>query len=337
MRHALLCLSALAIPLVACGGATTSYVRSEATTLGRVVVYRNGVAYFERTARVDDDKLTLAVPADKIDDFLKSLSVVDARTGEPTPVSYPTTPGAETTGTGLVDMKIELPGHRPHDLRLSYVTEAPAWKPSYRVVLGEDKKVDLTGSAIVDNTSGEDWKDVRLGVGASSALSFRFDLRSVRIVERETLQSNDLFAFAPPTGEATYGGPPIVANKVIGDVSDETLTPDDSKDEPLAAGGFGPGDARITARTAPAAGPGRGHGNGLTVKSGGVDSVVGMRRKVGSSVYHSRVKLFPCAWRNATKASKSMGRTVPSVPQSCKVFHECEPHRTSGLPRASSK
>jgi len=242
MRKVLLSVSALA--LVGCGGAT-SYVHSE-TTLGRVVIYRNGVAYFERTAHVDDDKLTLAVPADKVDDFLKSLTVVDAKTGEPTPVSYPTDPGASETGTGLIDMRIELPGKRPHDLRLSYVTEAPAWKPSYRVVLGDDKKVDMVGWAIVDNTSGEDWKNVRLGVGASSALSFRFDLRSVRLVERETLQSNDQFAQAPPTGQATYGGPEVVvAKKVLGDVSDESLPKEDTEkdidgavafsDDPLAA------------------------------------------------------------------------------------------------------
>jgi hypothetical protein len=53
---------------------------------------------------------------------------VDAKTGEPTLVSYTTDPGATETGTGLIDMKIELPGKRPHDLRLSYVTEAPAWR-----------------------------------------------------------------------------------------------------------------------------------------------------------------------------------------------------------------
>ena len=119
-------------------------------------------------------------------------------------MAYPTNP--QPTGTGLIDMQIKLQGASPHDLKLSYVTEAPAWKPSYRVVLGTDKKVGMVGWAIVDNTSGEDWNNVRLGVGASSALSFRFDLRSVRLVDRETLQANDLFAQAPPTGEATYGG-----------------------------------------------------------------------------------------------------------------------------------
>jgi hypothetical protein len=267
MRKALISfLTAMAVPvaapvLVGCGGATTSYVKSDTTTLGRVVVYRNGVAYFERTARVTDDKLTLSVPADKVDDFLKSLSVTDAKTGEPTPVSYPTTPGAETTGDGLIDMKIDLGVKGPHELRLSYVTEAPAWKPSYRVQLDADKKIDLVGWAIVDNTSGEDWKDVKLGVGASSALSFRFDLRSVRLVERETLQSSDLFALAPPTGEATYGGPPIVAKKVLSDVGEEFLQRDESKDEvafaddPMSAGlaaqaAPAPSAATITARGA---------------------------------------------------------------------------------------
>lgn len=259
--------------LVGCGGATTSYVKADTTTLGRIVVYRNGVAYFERTARVDDDKLTLAVPADKVDDFLKSLSVVDARTGEPTPVSYPTTPGAETTGDGLVDMKIDLPGHRPHELRLSYVTEAPAWKPSYRVTVDDGKKIDLVGWAIVDNTSGEDWKNVRLGVGASSALSFRFDLRSVRLVERETLQSNDLFAVAPPTGEAAYaeGAEAVVTKKVLGDVNDESLQKDEDHDgvafadEPIVAGALGGNLAPRSAAPAPsatAAGQGFGRGGG---------------------------------------------------------------------------
>jgi hypothetical protein len=225
--------------LVGCGGATT-YVHSD-TTLGRVVVYRNGVAYFERYAKVDDDKLTLAVPPDKVDDFLKSLNVVDARTGEPTPVSYPTDTehaqppdGAGAAGApGLISMQIKLPGNRPHELRLSYVTEAPAWKPSYRVVLRDDKSVDLVGWAIVDNTSGEDWKNVRLGVGSSSALSFRFDLRSVRLVERETLESSDLFAQAPPMGQATYGGPPVVMKKVLGDLGEDAI-PDESNGEAVA-------------------------------------------------------------------------------------------------------
>jgi hypothetical protein len=180
-------------------------VRSD-TTLGRVVVYRNGVAYFERYATVPGDQLHLAVPADKVDDFLKSLTVVDTVTGEAAPISYPTdTPSG---GTGVLDMDIHLPGSTSHRLKLSYVTEAPSWKPSYRLTLGKDGKVAMQAWAIVDNTSGEDWNQVKLGVGASSAMSFRFDLRGVRTVERETLNAEDLFALAPPTGESTYDGQP---------------------------------------------------------------------------------------------------------------------------------
>lgn len=206
--HSSTALSALfALPmlatLVGCAS-TSSYVKGDDTTLGRVVLYRNGVAYFERTADVKDDTLKLAVPADKVDDFLKSLTVVDAATGKPAPIAYPT--DVPRDGTGLIDMKIHLPEQGPHKLRLSYVTEAPAWKPSYRIVVDDAGKLDLQGWAIVDNTSGEDWNRVKLGVGSSSALSFRFDLRSVRSVQRETLQADGLFAIAPPMGGSTFGG-----------------------------------------------------------------------------------------------------------------------------------
>lgn len=214
---------ACSLALLGCSAQTT-YVHSD-TTLGRVVIYRNGVAYFERYARVDGDTLNLNVPADKVDDFLKSLTVADARTGEPAPIAYPTSPGA--TEGGDIDMKIHLAGKGPHNLKLTYVTEAPSWKPSYRVTLGENKKVNLQALAIVDNTSGEDWKSVKLGVGASSALSFRFDLRSVRLVQRETLRSDDLFAQAPPIGAATYGryqtDGVATGKKVVGELSDDIL------------------------------------------------------------------------------------------------------------------
>jgi hypothetical protein len=271
MRKTILGFGALA--LLGCGGTTSTFVHSDTTTLGRVVVYRNGVAYFERHAHVDDDKLTLSVPADKVDDFLKSLNVVDARTGEPAPVAYPTHP--EVTGTGLIEMQIGLAGKRPHDLRLSYVTEAPAWKPSYRVVLGDkEKKVDLVGWAIVDNTSGEDWKGVRLGVGASSALSFRFDLRSVRVVERETLEDNRLFAFAPPTGDATYGGPSLdLTKKVLGDLGDDAIPKDEGSADrappPVAVAALAPRASVHASEEGIGAAFGRGLASAAPAASGG--------------------------------------------------------------------
>lgn len=219
MRNGLLCGAVLASLFGIGCGQTSSYVKSD-TTLGRVVVYRNGVAYFERYADVQGDSLKLSVPSDKVDDFLKSLTVVDAKTGEPAPVSYP------SLGTGgTIDMKIggnTGQGSGPRRLKLSYVTEAPSWKPSYRFVVGKDGEVEMQGWAIVDNTSGEDWHDVKLGVGASSAMSFRYDLRGLRMVQRETLRENDLFAQAPPMGGATYGQTDG-RSRVLADIGDDVL------------------------------------------------------------------------------------------------------------------
>jgi hypothetical protein len=180
------------------GCAHRKQVNASDAPLGRVIVYRNGVAYFERRAVVDDE-LSLHVPRDRVDDFLKSLTVVDAKTGKSLPVSYRTDDGHGA----LVRMQIELPkGQR--DVRIAYVTESPAWKPSYRIILDEDGKARLQTWAIVDNVSGERWERVRVGVGSTSALSFRYDLHSVQTVERQTIDSGTKLAAAPPQGGSPY-------------------------------------------------------------------------------------------------------------------------------------
>jgi len=168
--------------------------------LGKVVVYRNGVAYFERQAVVEDDTLVLRVPADRVDDFLKSLRVEDADTNRPLPVSFPT---VEREG-GEVSMRIRLPTPPPRAVRVAYVTESPAWKPSYRVEVQPHGQAVLEAWAVVDNVSGEDWDRVTVGVGSTSALSFRYDLHSVRVVERETLGVEAALGLAPPTGGSPY-------------------------------------------------------------------------------------------------------------------------------------
>lgn len=185
----------------ACSSYATHVEAPDTSALGRVVVYRNGIAYYERRARVEGGRITLTVPHDKVDDFLKSLTIEDAVTGKPLPVAYPT---AGANNDGKVDMTIQVSEPGVKDVVLTYITESPAWKPSYRVVVDPEKKVKLQGWAVVDNTSGETWKQVKVGVGSSSALSFRFDLRSVRTVYRETLKTDERFAVAPPTGGSTH-------------------------------------------------------------------------------------------------------------------------------------
>jgi len=190
-------LAAGAFWTVGCSGGVQP-ITSDAA-LGKVIIYRNGVAYFERYAAVTEGKLSIRVPGERVDDFLKSLTVVDEKTGETMPVAYPTVEdyGAE------VAMTIEVPpGH--HRVRVAYVTESPAWKPTYRLVLRDEGPARLHAWAVVDNVSGEDWEQVKIGVGSTSALSFRYDLHSVKLVERQTLSPDTLLALAPPTGGSPY-------------------------------------------------------------------------------------------------------------------------------------
>ncbi|HYP98386.1 MAG TPA: OmpA family protein [Polyangiaceae bacterium] len=192
--------------LSGCAASMPRPIQTDAA-LGRVVVYRNGVAYFERRAVVHGDRFALEVPAERLDDFLKSLSVVDARTGNAVPISFPTLEHAE----GMTTVMVNLPKAGDYDLRISYVTESPAWKPTYRLQLKDNGPAELQSWAVVDNVSGEDWTKVAVGVGSTSALSFKYDLQSVRYVERETLSDTSELGLAPPPGGSSYA----VASKEV--------------------------------------------------------------------------------------------------------------------------
>ncbi|HUS30291.1 MAG TPA: hypothetical protein VMZ53_17405, partial [Kofleriaceae bacterium] len=178
-----------------------NHISVDGAVLGRVVIYRNGVAFYERSARLEDGKVAVHVPRDRVDDFLKSLTVIDKATKQPLSVSLPR---QQADDGNYLTMLLETPEKSNAEVLLTYVTDSPAWKPSYRVVVGDNGHVMLESWAIVDNVSGEDWKNVLVGVGSSSALSFRYDLWSVRRVDRDLLEGDRQFAVAPPTGMSPY-------------------------------------------------------------------------------------------------------------------------------------
>ena len=269
---------------------TQSFVKVKAddAVLGRVIVYRNGIAYFERTAHVTDQKLSLQVPGDKVNDFLKSLTVVDAQTGQAMPIDFPQPGRADASGN--VQMTVRLPAG-PHDLKLSYVSEAPAWKPSYRVMVDEAGNVGLQGWAIVDNTSGEDWDSVKVGVGSSSALSFRYDLHSIRMIDRETLAPQQLFAQAPPSGGGTYAQSETVVLAQL----DEVPGNDGAKDD----------DARYER---PMAAPPNVHAGKPAAKSAPMASGAG-----GAAPYGRRASADPAASANIANLAKSLRDRKSSI------------------------
>lgn len=90
---------------------------------------------------------------------------------------------AAVSGRGRIDdmrrIAISLSGNSGRDIALSYVVPAPVWKTAYRLVSGEDGKARLQAWAIIENATGEDWKNVAvtLSSGAPVTLSQRLHQR----------------------------------------------------------------------------------------------------------------------------------------------------------------
>jgi hypothetical protein len=60
-----------------------------ALPITRVVLYQNGVGYFEREGTLEGDRLTLQVRPSQINDLLKSLTILDRSSGRAVSVSLP--------------------------------------------------------------------------------------------------------------------------------------------------------------------------------------------------------------------------------------------------------
>lgn len=76
---------------------------------------------------------------------------------------------------------LELEGTGAREVELSYVTEAPAWKNSWRLLLEEKR---LQGWATFENTSGHDWSGVTVTLSTGNPVAYRRDLLSPRRIAR---------------------------------------------------------------------------------------------------------------------------------------------------------
>lgn len=70
-------------------------------------------------------------------------------------------------------MTISASGSGERPVFVSYISEVPVWKSTYRIVIPKAPGTPfLQGWAIVDNTVGEDWKDVQLSLVSGAPQSF---------------------------------------------------------------------------------------------------------------------------------------------------------------------
>jgi carboxypeptidase family protein len=116
-------------------------------------------------------------------------------------------------------MTVSTAGAGERNLYVSYISEVPIWKTTYRIVLPSkpDKKPLLQGWAIIDNTVGEDWNDVDLSLVAGAPHSFIQQLSEPYYGRRPVVPLPESVALSPQThGAALTGG----NGNLVGTVTD---------------------------------------------------------------------------------------------------------------------
>jgi len=165
------------------------------------VVYRNGVGYFERSGEVEGESVQFRMRQRMVGDFLATLAIVERGGSSVQAASFPLDVSADdptapdpqfmrmleawdnpdqvqdSRNNGrnkLRNVTLRLDG-KQHDLAVGYIAATPVWRPSYRIVV-QNGGTDLQAWGIVENVSGEDWRDVELSLVAGAPLAFESTL-----------------------------------------------------------------------------------------------------------------------------------------------------------------
>ncbi len=122
---------------------------------------------------------------------------------------------------------IDTSGTGTRQLSASYMTPSAVWKSSYRLIFGAQGQPTLEGWAIVDNTSGEDWTNVKLSVVSGRPISFITQLYEPRYVTRPNAELAENQPVAPIVLQGGIGGgrggaaakapPPMQAREFLAD------------------------------------------------------------------------------------------------------------------------
>lgn len=194
-------LACCALTALATGCARGPDVSVDGLPIRKVVVYRNGVGYFERAGEVEGESVQFRMRQRMVGDFLATLAIVERGGSSVQAASFPLdvseddpdapdpqfmrtleawdNPGQakDPRNNGrdkLRDVTLRLDG-KQHDLAVGYVAATPVWRPSYRIVV-QSGGADLQAWGIVENLSGEDWKNVELALVAGAPLAFESTL-----------------------------------------------------------------------------------------------------------------------------------------------------------------
>jgi hypothetical protein len=122
-------------------------------------------------------------------------------------------------------MTLSTTGSGERNLYVSYISEVPIWKTTYRIVLPTQpqKKPLLQGWAIVDNTVGEDWNDVELSLVAGAPHSFIQQLSEPFYGRRPVVALPEAVQLSPQTHAATLLGGNGSLNGTVTDAMGATV------------------------------------------------------------------------------------------------------------------
>ncbi|MBL8744869.1 MAG: hypothetical protein JNK58_00780 [Phycisphaerae bacterium] len=115
--------------------------------------------------------------------------------------------------TKAVDVAFNGDAGKARRVVVAYIHEMPVWKTSYRLVLPDETKgaapdakkkstMTLQGWAIVENTTDQDWKDVRLSLASGRPVSFTMDLYQPLFTTRPDVPVPFLAGVAPRVYES---------------------------------------------------------------------------------------------------------------------------------------
>ena len=111
---------------------------------------------------------------------------------------------ASTHATGLRHLTLDSIGQGQRQLRVSYISEVPVWKSTYRIVFPREATGNATmqGWAVVDNTVGADWDNVQLSLVAGAPQSFIQPLSQPLYARRAEVPIATELETTPQTHEA---------------------------------------------------------------------------------------------------------------------------------------
>ena len=148
--------------------------------------------------------------------------------------------------TNRKKLTVSAAGQGERDLRIGYLIEMPIWKCSYRIIFDEKKKDSsalLQGWALAENTTEDDWKDVRISFVAGNPNSYVMDLYSPYYVRRQQVPIPGLQGLA--VDWAAVSSPDLMDNlqALEPEIKQETAR---SRESPgsAASGGRGGGPGR---------------------------------------------------------------------------------------------